>query len=84
LLGVHGGCYGVSFRAYRYRIDPTNRQYLQRTLKPDGSSIDGVTDAAGLCICTTDYTTFALKLDPGSDLQTVKKQMVGTFQWGTF
>ena len=40
----------------------------------------------------TDYTTFALKLDPGSDLQTVKKQMVGHIsvenilmqEWGNF
>ena len=45
-----------------------------------------------VCICMTDYTTFALKLDPGSDLQTVKKQMVGHIsvgnilmqEWGNF
>ena len=47
---------------------------------------------AWVCICTIDYTTFALKLDPGSDLQTVKKQMVGHIsvdqilmqKWGNF
>jgi len=45
-----------------------------------------------VCICTTDYTTFALKLDPGSGFQTFKKQMVGHIsvghilmqKWGNF
>jgi hypothetical protein len=35
-----------------------------------------------VCVCTTEYTIFALKLAPGSDLQTVNKQMVGHISAG--
>jgi len=45
----HDGCL-CSWAFDENLMHPTNRQYLQSTLKPDGSPVDGVADAAG-CKC---------------------------------
>jgi len=44
-LGCMGGVIASVFTVDTHLTHSTNRQYLQRTLQPDGSSIDSVADA---------------------------------------
>lgn len=46
-LGWMGGVIASVFAVDMHLIHLTDRQFLQSTLKPDGSSVDGVTDTAG-------------------------------------